>query len=127
MAALGRVMRGNTGVVLCTELAAFFTTRDYSHTRKALADYFKQRPQDTFTGEQLRQLFSGDPGREGLPTSFYGFERTNFGIVDVRTDGARVLVFTHSGRAGLNEAYRFHVARLGDERQVGFRRTLETR
>ena len=43
------------------------------------------------------------------------------------TDGNRVLVFTHSGKEHLNEAYRFHVERLGDDRKVGFRRTLEVR
>lgn len=48
--------------------------------------------------------------REGDPPGlFYGFERTNFGIIHVRTDGERVLVFTHSGKKGLNEAYRFSV------------------
>jgi hypothetical protein len=33
----------------------------------------------------------------------------NFGIIHVRTDGERVLVFTHSGRKGMLEAYRFTV------------------
>jgi len=40
---------------------------------------------------------------------YFGFERTNFGIVQIRTDGERVLVFTHSGKEGLKEAYRFTV------------------
>lgn len=42
-------------------------------------------------------------------SKFFGFERTSFGIVHVRTDGERLLVFTHSGRKGLKEAYRFRV------------------
>ena len=40
---------------------------------------------------------------------YFGFERTNFGIIHIRTDGERVLVFTHSGKAGMNEAYRLTV------------------
>lgn len=45
--------------------------------------------------------------------TFFAFERTNFGIVHVRTDGERVLAFTHSGKAGMNEAYRFTVDATG--------------
>lgn len=44
----------------------------------------------------------------------FAFERTNFGIAHVRTDGERVLAFTHSGKEGVNEAYRFSVSAAGD-------------
>ncbi|MCT2398828.1 ComEC/Rec2 family competence protein [Novosphingobium mangrovi (ex Huang et al. 2023)] len=44
---------------------------------------------------------------------FFAFERTNFGICHVRTDGERVLAFTHSGKKGMNEAYRFTVSGSG--------------
>lgn len=37
--------------------------------------------------------------------TFHGFERTNFGIIHIRTDGERLLIFTHSGKEGMNEAY----------------------
>jgi hypothetical protein len=37
------------------------------------------------------------------------YEKTQFGIVHVRTDGERVLVATHSGREDKKEAYAFHV------------------
>jgi hypothetical protein len=40
---------------------------------------------------------------------FFGFERTVFGIVHVRTDGQRVLVFSHSAKETMKEAYRFRV------------------
>ncbi len=78
MGALGKVARGDTSLVFCTELAAFFEMRGMS------------RPVDG--------------GR-----SYFGFERTNFGIIQVRTDGERVLVFTHSGKESMKEAYRFTV------------------
>jgi hypothetical protein len=41
------------------------------------------------------------------------FERLNFGIVHIRTDGERVLAFTHSGKEGLNEARSFSVTPTG--------------
>ena len=79
MGALGKVARNAVSLVFSTELAAFFAYRG---------------PSRTFDGK--------------FP--FYqGFERTNFGIVHVRTDGSRVLVFTHSGKEGMKEAYRLDV------------------
>ncbi|OAN37682.1 ComEC/Rec2 family competence protein [Mycolicibacterium iranicum] len=45
--------------------------------------------------------------------TFEGFERLNFGIIHIRTDGRRVLAFTHSGKRGMNEAYRFTVSEDG--------------
>ena len=79
MGALGKVARNAVSLVFSTELAAFFAYRG---------------PSRTFDGK--------------FP--FYqGFERTNFGIIHVRTDGSRVLVFTHSGKEGMKEAYRLDV------------------
>ena len=46
---------------------------------------------------------------EGNEKKFFGFERTVFGIIHVRTDGQRVLVFSHSAKETLKEAYRFRV------------------
>jgi beta-lactamase superfamily II metal-dependent hydrolase len=83
MAALGKASRTTPAVILCTELVAFFATRGVV-------------------------TVPGNP-----PRTFFAFERTNFGIIHIRTDGERVLAFTHSGRAGLNEAYRFTVSTTG--------------
>ena len=110
VSALGKVSRGKTGVVLCTELAAFFAKRDYSHERPLIAKYYLG--DDLITREDLRKFygakFRSQDDEKALP-SFYAFERTNFGIIHVRTDGERVLVFTHSGKKGMREAYRFTV------------------
>lgn len=84
MAALGRASRTTPAIIFCTELAAFFATKGYVDDPKK-------------TGRQ-----------------FYAFERTNFGIAHVRTDGHRVLAFTHSGKKGMNEAYRFTVSPTGE-------------
>jgi len=127
MAALGKVMRGDTGIVFCTELAAFFAIKKECHTRKDLAAFFKKHKDRTFTGEELGKLFTGDPGAEDPPGLFYGFERKNFGIIHIRTDGERVLVFTHSGKKGLNEAYRFNVTVEDGERRIKFAKKVVTR
>lgn len=127
MAALGKVMRGDTGVLFCTELAAFFAVKEESLTRKDLAAYFKEREDEEFTGEELRALFTGVPRDEDPEGLFFGFERLNFGIIHVRTDGERVLAFTHSGKRGLNEAYSFRVTVEEGERRVRFDREVRTR
>ena len=110
VSALGKVSRGETGVVLCTELAAFFAKRDHSHERRRIAKFYDG--DQAITRAELRKFYSANPrSREdeaALP-SFFGFERTNFGIIHIRTDGERVLVFTHSGKEGMREAYRFTV------------------
>ncbi len=86
MAALGQASRGTPAVIFNTELAAFFAYR----------------------GTVIQPAGDGKPERR-----FEGFERTNFGIVHIRTDGTRVLAFTHSGKKGMNEAYRFTVSATG--------------
>jgi len=83
MGALGKIARNSVSLVFSTELAAFFAMRGWS---------------------------VGIPkSSDDCAKKYYGFERTNFGIIHVRTDGKRILVFTHSGKAGMNEAYRLNV------------------
>ncbi|MEM7481543.1 MAG: hypothetical protein AAF481_10240 [Acidobacteriota bacterium] len=127
VAALGKVSRGKTGIVLCTELAAFFAKRDYSHERKKIAEFYDGDEDLTLTRAALKAYYRkrrrSFQEREDLP-DFFAFERTNFGILHVRTDGERVLVFTHSGKKGMREAYRFsvnedHVARFSKDVKTG--------
>lgn len=128
MAGIGMAMRGSTGLVINTELAAFFGVRDMSHACDDLARFFRKARDRTFTGKEVADLVSGKTKEAGFPVPFFGFERTNFGIVHVRTDGERVLVFTHSGKEGLNEAYRFSVTRdANGERTVKFAKRVTTR
>lgn len=108
MAALGKVMRLDTGIIFSTELAAFFTVKDYAHTREDLAKHFGDRKDETFTGADLKRMFTGRP-EAGEPFPFFSFHRSNYGIIHMRTDGQRVLVFTHSGERHVNEAYSFEV------------------
>jgi beta-lactamase superfamily II metal-dependent hydrolase len=110
VSALGKVSRGETGIVLCTELAAFFSMRDYSHQRALIAKYYEGDA--PITRAELRKFYGARvrsaADEKALP-SFFAFERTNFGIIHLRTDGERVLVFTHSGKEGMREAYSFRV------------------
>ncbi|HJQ68972.1 MAG TPA: MBL fold metallo-hydrolase [Blastocatellia bacterium] len=110
VSALGKVSRGETGIVLCTELAAFFAMRDHSHERRLIAKFYDG--DEAITRADLRKFYGSATrsldDEKALP-SYFGFERTNFGIIHIRTDGERVLVFTHSGKEGMREAYRFNV------------------
>jgi hypothetical protein len=123
VSALGKVSRGETGIILCTELAAFFTKRDYSHERPDIAKFYQG--EDLITRADLRKYYGARrrsrDDEKALP-SFFGFERTNFGIIHIRTDGQRVLVFTHSGKEGMREAYSFTV---GDDHSISFAKDVE--
>lgn len=124
VSALGKVSRGDTGIVLCTELAAFFAARDYSHQRSHLAKYYTD--DDPITKAELRKFFKerNVPKEiEKLLNSFFAFERKNYGIIHVRTDGERVLVFTLSGKKDMREAYRFTV---NENHEIEFADDVET-
>ncbi len=124
VSALGKVSRGKTGIVLCTELAAFFAMRDQSHQRSLIAKFYEG--DQAITRAELRDFYDIIPrsaaDEKALP-SYFGFERTNFGIIHIRTDGERVLVFTHSGKAGMREAYRFTV---DENHEITFAKDVST-
>ena len=44
---------------------------------------------------------------------FFAFNRSAFGIVMVRTDGKRLLVYTNSGQAKMKEAYGYEMDQFG--------------
>ena len=75
MSALGRNGRSQESVMFVTELVAFFAQVGWS------------KPCD-----------SDKP-------NYYGFRRAAWGLVKVRTDGSRLLVYTNSASARLKEAY----------------------
>jgi beta-lactamase superfamily II metal-dependent hydrolase len=125
VSALGKVSRGETGIVLCTELAAFFAQRGPSHKRPDIAAFYAG--DGSVTRDDLRRFYRStrrpEAEERALP-SYHGFERTNFGIIHIRTDGERVLVFTHSGKEGMREAYRFtvnesHTVRFAKDVSIG--------
>ncbi|MDO8303515.1 MAG: hypothetical protein Q7T18_09760, partial [Sedimentisphaerales bacterium] len=98
---LGYYSRIREPLIFVTELVAFFKVEDYV-TREfhKLNDKgeLKLKAGKALIDEKAKQL-----GR------FFAFSRTAFGIVRVRTDGDRLLVFTNSGQADLKEAYAFRM------------------
>jgi beta-lactamase superfamily II metal-dependent hydrolase len=120
MAALGKVMRLDTGIIFNTELAAFFNKRDDAHRREDLKRFFAARKNEVFTGEELAGMFTGKLEDGDPKPAFFAFERTNFGIIHLRSDGEKVLVFTHSGKKGMNEAYVFTVTKVAGKTKVKF-------
>ena len=112
MSALGNSSRTDMSIIFSTELAAFFSYRKECYARTSLASFFKNSDKDSYTKDELYKLFSGVP-RKGDPKGmFHGFERTNFGIIHLRTNGTRLLAFTHSGKKGVNEAYSYTIDSL---------------
>ncbi len=87
MNALGRYSRDDSGLIFVTEMVAFFQTVGNAVPVAAPA--------------------------AGPPQTFFGFRRSAFGCVRVRTDGRRLLVFTDSGRRDMKEAYAFDAAQPG--------------
>jgi beta-lactamase superfamily II metal-dependent hydrolase len=74
-------------LILVTELAAFFKVEGWVVNDPSQVEHQKQRAK-----------------REG---EWFAFSRKSFGIVKVRTDGTRMLVFTYSGKDNMKEAYAF--------------------
>ncbi|HEX8281223.1 MAG TPA: MBL fold metallo-hydrolase [Chthoniobacterales bacterium] len=89
--ALGRYSRVPEPLIFCTELVAFFKRIGWS---------YKDKDQG---GAKKEGAVAVDPkmGR------YYAFQRTNYGMVKVRTDGERLLVSTNSGKDDLKEAYAY--------------------
>jgi hypothetical protein len=87
MGALGRHSRVEEPLVFVTELVAFFNTEGWSRL--------------------------SDPKAHKRRGQFFGFSRTAYGIVKTRTDGARLLVYTDSGKADMKEAYAYVVDPTG--------------
>jgi hypothetical protein len=54
--------------------------------------------------------------------SFFAFSRAAFGLVMVRTDGDRLLVYTNSGRTDFKEVYAFGADEAGEPVPVKVRR-----
>ena len=74
-------------LILVTELAAFFKVEGWVVNDGTAVKHRTQRS-----------------SRRG---EWFAFSRKSFGIVKVRTDGRRMLVFTYSGKDDLKEAYAF--------------------
>jgi beta-lactamase superfamily II metal-dependent hydrolase len=87
MNSLGRHSRSDKGLVFVTEMVAFFEVVGPSQSK---------------------------PTGNAKPADFFGFRRSAFGCVRVRTDGRHLLVFTDSGRRDFHEVYAYDVDAQGE-------------
>ncbi len=94
---LGRYSRTEDPLVFVTELVAFFATEGY-----VTDEWHAMTPAGVAAIKRGVDLVD-------VPTrkSFYGFSRSAFGTVHLRTDGKRLLVWTDSALADMKEAYSF--------------------
>jgi hypothetical protein len=90
MSALGKYGRGDDSVVFVTELVAFYQSVGWVNHEKP-------------AGDRRKWAAVSDP--------FFALSRTAFGIVKVRTDGKRLLVYTNSGQDKMKEAYAYSLRR----------------
>ena len=98
MGALGRYSRVEEPLIFVTELVAFFQM-------------------EGFVRPEYHQLKKGEPlivrGKAAIDQKakpeFFAFSRAAFGLVRLRSDGKRLLVYTNSGQADLKEAYAYEM------------------
>jgi beta-lactamase superfamily II metal-dependent hydrolase len=102
MGALGRYGRVAEPLVFVTELAAFFSIEGFVDPR-----YHELTADGRAAIKDKEQVV--DPKRK----RFFALSRTAFGIVMVRTDGKRLLVYTNSGKVDMKEAYAFEIDEWG--------------
>jgi hypothetical protein len=99
MGALGRYGRVAEPLVFVTELAAFFAIEGFVDPR------YHDLNADGRTAIKGKEKVV-EPKKRGR---FFALSRRAFGIVMVRTDGKRLLVYTNSGKADLKEAYAYEI------------------
>jgi len=98
MNTLGRCSRNEAALVFVTELVAFFETVGWV------------RPDE--------KVGVDDKPPKDRNRNFYGFRRTAYGQVRVRTDGKRLLVYTNSGQKDMKEDYAFIAEEPGEATPV---------
>jgi beta-lactamase superfamily II metal-dependent hydrolase len=112
MGALGRASRIPEPLIFVTEMVAFFRVEGFVTPER-------HRMQD---GKAV--IADGEAQvKAGTKPSFFAFSRAAYGLVLVRTDGRRLLVFTNSGRQDLKEAYAYEMDEHGLPRPVAVRAT----
>lgn len=101
LGSLGRYSRIDEPIIFITELVAFFKTEGWFRKR------FHQLTDDGKNAVKAKaDVVSGTD-------DFYAFSRAAFGLVMVRTDGDRLLVYTNSALEKMKEAYVFKMNEFG--------------
>jgi len=97
MSALGKHARDGDSLVFVTELVAFFEVEGWVQPEE-----HPPQPPPALAVHEKRTL-----RKETTP--FFALSRKAFGLVQVRTDGKRLLVCTDSARLELKEAYAYEM------------------
>jgi beta-lactamase superfamily II metal-dependent hydrolase len=103
MGALGKHSRVAEPLIFVTELVAFFRAEDF------VTPEFHELEDGVALIESGEAVVDRD-----ARGPFFAFSRTAFGLVMVRTDGERLLVYTNSGQADLKEAYAYRMDAAGE-------------
>ncbi len=98
---LGRHSRVENPLIFVTELVAFFATEGYVGV-----DWHAMTPNGTTAVSRKADVVDLRKGKK-----FYGFSRSAFGTVHLRTDGNQLLVWTDSALVDLKEAYQFDLTK----------------
>ena len=112
--ALGKHSRAAEPIIFVTELVAFFKAEGF------LRPEFHELGEDGAPLIEAGQAVVDEEAEER--GRFFAFSRAAFGLVMVRTDGERLLVYTNSGRTNLKEAYTFGTDADGETVPVKVRR-----
>jgi beta-lactamase superfamily II metal-dependent hydrolase len=100
--ALGKYSRLDEPLVFVTEMVAFFEVVG------------KTRPEFHVLKNDVCEIADGVAVvNNKAAKAFFAFSRTSYGIVKIRTDGKRLLVFTNSGQSDLKEAYAYEADDMG--------------
>lgn len=112
MGALGKFGRVEEPLVFVTELVAFFEvvgpTKPECHKMKDKVAVIKDGVAVIDKTQAKRK-------------AFFAFNRAAFGIVMIRTDGKRLLVYTNSGQTKLKEAYAYCINEWGKPEPIAVR------
>lgn len=109
--ALGKHSRAEEPLIFVTELVAFF----------AVEGFVDPEFHKLAKGKAL--IANGEVVLDAKAKKrFFAFSRTAFGIVMVRTDGERLLVYTNSGQQQLKEAYAYKINEFGKPEPVEVRK-----
>lgn len=97
--ALGRYSRLEEPLIFVTELVAFF-----AYEGPVRPEFHKLDDDDVCVIKDNVAVLNAKARKQ-----FIAFRRDAYGIVKVRTDGQRLLVYTNSGQSDLKEAYAYEV------------------
>jgi len=104
MGSLGRHSRLDQPLILVTELVAFFAVKGYVDPERHQMDDTGILVMKRGKVVELKKAGS----------RFFAFERTSYGLVKVRTDGKRLVVYTDSGNVKMKEAYAYSLNDKGE-------------